>query len=192
MSSPPMSSRSSIRVRAWPGRRLLGKKSLPVTFKVMRILGTLERRYGVAFEEMLSDNGAEFAARKNPDNHPFETMLAEMQIKHRYTRPYRPQTKGLRHDKNSALKPPSRSTNYQTCTIATELGGGLLVLFGLKMRWAAIALCGFCILTVRPFTSAPIGRSQLQKNIAMASRFLALAPLGPGAWSSDGWGARAI
>lgn len=73
---------------------VLGKKSLPVTFKVMRILGTLERRYGVAFQEMLSDNGAEFAARKNPDNHPFETMLAEMQIKHRYTRPYRPQTNG--------------------------------------------------------------------------------------------------
>ena len=144
MSSPPMSSRSSISCSrlAW-AERLLGKKSLPVTFKVMRILGTLERRYGVAFEEMLSDNGAEFAARKNPDNHPFETMLAEMQIKHRYTRPYRPQTKGLRHDKNSALKPPSRSTNYQTCTIATELGGGLLVLFGLKMRWAAIAFVAF-------------------------------------------------
>lgn len=73
---------------------LVGKKSLPVTFKVLKILGTLERRYGVVFEEMLSDNGAEFAARKSPDNHPFEVMLAEMQIKHRYTRPYRPQTNG--------------------------------------------------------------------------------------------------
>jgi putative oxidoreductase len=31
--------------------------------------------------------------------------------------------------------------------ILTELGGGLLVPFGLKVRWAAVALCGFCLLT---------------------------------------------
>jgi putative oxidoreductase len=31
--------------------------------------------------------------------------------------------------------------------ILTELGGGLLVLLGLKTRWAAIALGGFCLLT---------------------------------------------
>ena len=31
--------------------------------------------------------------------------------------------------------------------ILTELGGGLLVLLGLKTRWAAIALFGFCLLT---------------------------------------------
>ncbi len=38
--------------------------------------------------------GAEFAARTNPHDHPFEAMLAEMGIVHRYTRPYRPQTNG--------------------------------------------------------------------------------------------------
>jgi transposase InsO family protein len=78
---------------AW-AEAVIGKKALPVTFKVMKILSTLERRYGVAFQEMLSDNGAEFSARKNPDNHPFEIMLKELQIRHRYTRPYTPKTNG--------------------------------------------------------------------------------------------------
>ena len=38
--------------------------------------------------------------------------------------------------------------------IVTELGGGLLVLFGLKTRWAAIALFGFCLLTALFFHTA--------------------------------------
>jgi putative oxidoreductase len=37
--------------------------------------------------------------------------------------------------------------------ILTELGGGLLVLFGLKTPWAAIALFGFCLLTALFFHS---------------------------------------
>ena len=70
------------------------KKALPVMFKTLKIINTLNVRYGVQFAEMLSDNGAEFAARANPDNHPFEVMLLELGIRHRYTRPYRPQTNG--------------------------------------------------------------------------------------------------
>jgi transposase InsO family protein len=31
---------------------------------------------------------------KTKESHPFERMLIEMNIKHRYTRPYRPQTNG--------------------------------------------------------------------------------------------------
>jgi putative oxidoreductase len=31
--------------------------------------------------------------------------------------------------------------------IATELGGGLMVVTGFAARWAAIALAGFCLLT---------------------------------------------
>lgn len=75
--------------------------------------------------------------------------------------------------------------------ILTELGGGLLVLFGLKTRWAAIALFGFCILTALFFHAGADQAVQFQKNIAMAGGFLALALLGPGAWSLDGWRARA-
>ncbi len=43
---------------------------------------------------MLSDNGAEFSSKKNLMGHPFERMLQELGIRHRYTRPYRPQTNG--------------------------------------------------------------------------------------------------
>jgi putative oxidoreductase len=76
--------------------------------------------------------------------------------------------------------------------ILTELGGGLLVLFGLKTRWAAIALCGFCLLTALFFHSSADQAIQLQKNIAMAGGFLTLALLGPGAWSLDAWRARSV
>jgi putative oxidoreductase len=75
--------------------------------------------------------------------------------------------------------------------ILTELGGGLMVLFGLKTRWAAIALFGFCLLTALFFHMSSDQVIELQKNVAMAGGFLTLALLGPGAWSLDGWRARA-
>jgi putative oxidoreductase len=75
--------------------------------------------------------------------------------------------------------------------ILTELGGGLLILFGLKTRWAAIWLCGFCLLTALFFHLGPDQTIELQKNVAMAGGFLTLAILGPGAWSLDAWRARA-
>lgn len=70
------------------------KKALPVMFKTLKMLNSLNVSYGLAFEEILTDNGAEFAARANPEEHPFEQMLLELGIRHRYTRPYRPQTNG--------------------------------------------------------------------------------------------------
>jgi len=76
--------------------------------------------------------------------------------------------------------------------ILTELGGGLLVLFGLWTRWAAIALCGFCLLTVLFFHLGADQTIELRKNIAMAGGFLTLATFGPGAWSLDGWRGRAL
>jgi putative oxidoreductase len=75
--------------------------------------------------------------------------------------------------------------------ILTELGGGLLVLLGLKTRWAAIALSGYCVLTALIFHMAADQAVHFNKNIAMAGGFLALAILGPGAWSLDGWRGRA-
>ena len=63
-------------------------------FKTLKLINTLNVRYGLSFAEILTDNGAEFAARKQPLDHPFEAMLVELGIVHRYTRPYRPQTNG--------------------------------------------------------------------------------------------------
>ncbi len=70
--------------------------------------------------------------------------------------------------------------------ILTELGGGLLVLFGLKTRWAAVALAGFCLLTALFFHLAADQAIEFKKNVAMAGGFLVLATFGPGAWSVDG------
>ena len=75
--------------------------------------------------------------------------------------------------------------------ILTELGGGLLVLFGLKTRWAAIALFGFCLLTALFFHTASDQVIELQKNVAMAGGFLTLAICGSGPWSLDAWRGRA-
>ena len=70
--------------------------SLTVMFSALKCLNILSDQYQIRFEEILSDNGPEFgpAQSKNKLNHPFERMLIELNIKHRYTRPYRPQTNG--------------------------------------------------------------------------------------------------
>lgn len=68
-------------------------KAVNVTFEAMDLIMRLKSQYNIQFQEMMSDNGSEFASRNNPD-HPFERMLTFYDIKHRYTKPYRPQTNG--------------------------------------------------------------------------------------------------
>ena len=83
-------------------RHLRVKKSAAITMSrrkhgIFRWLNVLSVRYGVQFAEVLTDNGSEFGSGKQSQNkmtHPFERMLYEMGIKHRYTRPHRPQTNG--------------------------------------------------------------------------------------------------
>ena len=70
------------------------KKALPVMFKTLKMINTLNVNFGLAFAEILSDNGAEFASRSKPGEHPFEAMPLERGVKYHYTRPYRPQTNG--------------------------------------------------------------------------------------------------
>jgi putative oxidoreductase len=74
--------------------------------------------------------------------------------------------------------------------ILTELGGGLLVLFGLKTRWAALGLFGFCLLTALFFHLGADQTVHFQKNLCMAGGFLMLAIFGPGPWSLDAWRGR--
>lgn len=71
-------------------------KALTVMFATMHCFRSLRSRYGVNFEEILTDNGPEFGPRgsKNKEDHPFERLLIEMNVKHRHTKPYRPQTNG--------------------------------------------------------------------------------------------------
>ena len=69
-------------------------KSLTVMFAALRSINFLNAEYGVRFEAVLTDNGAELASPRNPTTHPVERMLRELGIAHRYTRPYRPQTNG--------------------------------------------------------------------------------------------------
>lgn len=71
-------------------------KSISVMFAALKCLNILSDQYKIRFEEVLTDNGAEFGIRSSVSkaHHPFERMLMELGITHRYIRPYRPQTNG--------------------------------------------------------------------------------------------------
>ena len=63
-------------------------------FATLKSINCLNAEYGIKFEAILTDNGPEMASPRNIEGHPMERMLNELGIKHRYTRPYRPQTNG--------------------------------------------------------------------------------------------------
>ena len=71
-------------------------KAISIMFSAMRCFKQFSDNYNIKFAEALTDNGPEFGPRhsKNKEHHPFERLLIEMGIKHRYIRPYRPQTNG--------------------------------------------------------------------------------------------------
>ncbi len=73
--------------------------------------------------------------------------------------------------------------------ILTELGGGLLIVFGFQTRLAALALAGFCLVSALVFHSNLGDMSQFinfMKNLSMTGGFLMLFANGAGAWSLDG------
>jgi len=72
--------------------------------------------------------------------------------------------------------------------IATELGGGILVLLGLFTRYAALALAGFSIMAAVFFHANFMDQMQqilFMKNFAMAGGFLFLFARGAGPLSLD-------
>ena len=71
-------------------------KAISVMFATMKCFNIIKSEFNIRFQEVLTDNGPEFGPKesKSKDGHPFERLLLEMEIKHRYIRPYRPQTNG--------------------------------------------------------------------------------------------------
>jgi putative oxidoreductase len=72
--------------------------------------------------------------------------------------------------------------------IATELGGGVLVVLGLFTRLAALAFAGFCLMTAVIFHTKFSDSNQVLhfgKDIALAGAFLFVAGRGAGRFSLD-------
>lgn len=72
--------------------------------------------------------------------------------------------------------------------VAVELGGGLLLVLGVKTRWVAAALAAFSIVTGLAFHNALGDQNQLihlLKNFAMAGGLLQVVAFGAGAFSID-------
>jgi transposase InsO family protein len=73
-------------------------KAITVSINTLKLLSIFYQAYGFKFQEILSDNGSEFGrkdtSQERKKDHPFERLLIENSITHRYTRPYRPQTNG--------------------------------------------------------------------------------------------------
>ena len=76
---------------------LENKKALTVIFAALKAFNMLKHRCNFEIDAVMTDNGAEFGSgkfAKNKQEHPFERLLLEMRMIHRYTKPYRPQTNG--------------------------------------------------------------------------------------------------
>ena len=72
--------------------------------------------------------------------------------------------------------------------VVVEIGLGLLLLFGLKARFAAAGLAVFCIATAllaHTDFANPMQFGQFLKNLSMAGGFVALAAVGAGFFAVD-------
>ena len=73
--------------------------------------------------------------------------------------------------------------------IVVEVVGALAVIVGWRIRWAAAALAGFCIISALLFHADLSDQSQMisfMKNISIAGGFLVIFAFGAGPLSLDG------
>ena len=78
--------------------------------------------------------------------------------------------------------------------VVVELGGGLLILFGLFTRPVAFVLAVWCVVTALIAHTNLADRAQeiqFFKNMGLTGGFLYIAPFGARAWSLDAWRTRA-
>jgi putative oxidoreductase len=74
--------------------------------------------------------------------------------------------------------------------VAVELGGGLLLLFGLFTRPVGLILAVWCVATALiAHTNLADGAQKIQffKNMGLTGGFLFVAAFGAGGWSLDAW-----
>ena len=74
--------------------------------------------------------------------------------------------------------------------VAAELGGGLLLIFGYRVRPAALALAAFSLATAVSFHRNFADQNQMihfLKNVMMAGGLLQIAAFGAGAISIEQW-----
>ena len=75
--------------------------------------------------------------------------------------------------------------------VAIEVGGAVMLVIGFRVRFTALLLASFCLLTALLFHADLSDRLQafhFLKNIAIAGGLLALYAAGPGRLSLDGTG----
>ncbi len=72
--------------------------SITVALNTQKLLAVFNKCYDINFYSIMTDNGSEFGSKatkqETKDKHPFESILKDLNIKHIYTRPYKPQTNG--------------------------------------------------------------------------------------------------
>jgi putative oxidoreductase len=94
---------------------------------------------------------------------------------------------GLTTEKIAAVGLPFPSLAF---AVAVELGGGLLLVLGYRVRPVALALAVFSVLTAVAFHSNFADQNQMihfLKNVMMAGGLLQVAAFGAGAISIERW-----
>lgn len=69
-------------------------KSITITNALMKMIGGFEYIAQKNIQEVLTDNGSEFGGVSQQIDNPFKNLMRVLNVKHRHTRPYRPQTNG--------------------------------------------------------------------------------------------------